>query len=184
MHIYETTLPGVLLVEPVVFRDPRGYFVETYHAQKYAEAGLGATFVQDNFSHSSRGTLRGLHYQLTKPQGKLLTVLSGAIFDVAVDIRKGSPTFGQWVGVELSQESHRQLYIPPGFAHGFCVISETAGVLYKCTDLYAPEDERGVLWNDPALNIAWPIDQPVLSKKDSAFASLRDMESDLPLYRP
>jgi len=178
----ETKLKGVVLVEPAVFEDPRGYFLETYHAGKYADGGIHGPFVQDNFSHSVRGTLRGLHYQLTHAQGKLVMALKGRIFDVAVDIRKGSPTFKQWVGVELSGENKRQLYIPPGFAHGFCVLSETADVLYKCTDVYSSKDERGIIWNDPTVAIAWPIAEPLLSRKDGAYPRLADMANELPVY--
>jgi dTDP-4-dehydrorhamnose 3,5-epimerase len=182
MKFVETALKGVVLVEPDVFEDPRGYFLETYRAGNYADGGIRSPFVQDNFSHSVRGTLRGLHYQLKHAQGKLVMALKGRIFDVAVDIRKGSPTFGRWVGTELSGDSKRQLYVPPGFAHGFCVLSETADVLYKCTDVYDPKDERGIAWNDPALAIAWPIADPLLSPKDQAYPRLADMERDLPVY--
>ncbi|OGW69636.1 MAG: dTDP-4-dehydrorhamnose 3,5-epimerase [Nitrospirae bacterium RIFCSPLOWO2_01_FULL_62_17] len=182
MKFVETNLKAVVLVEPEVFEDPRGYFLETYHAGRYAEGGIAGPFVQDNFSHSVRGTLRGLHYQLKHAQGKLVMALEGRIFDVAVDIRKGSPTFGQWVGVELSGENKRQLYIPPGFAHGFCVLSDTAAVLYKCTDVYAPQDERGIVWNDPAIAITWPVAAPLLSRKDQAYPRLADMDRDLPVY--
>jgi len=178
----ETKLNGVVLVEPDVFNDPRGYFLETYHAGKYAEGRIAGPFVQDNFSHSVRGTLRGLHYQLKRTQGKLVMALAGRVFDVAVDIRKGSPTFGQWVGVELSGENKRQLYIPPGFAHGFCVLSETADVLYKCTDVYSPKDERGIIWNDPTLAIAWPVTEPLVSQKDRSYQALRGMHKELPSY--
>lgn len=182
MQFIATKLPGVVLVEPDVFNDPRGYFLETYHAGRYAEGGIPGPFVQDNFSHSVRNTLRGLHYQLQRAQGKLVMVLEGRIFDVAVDIRKGSPTFGRWDGVELTGENKRQLYIPPGFAHGFCVLSETADVLYKCTDVYSREDERGIIWNDPALAIAWPVTAPLLSDKDRAYKRLSEMDGDLPAY--
>jgi dTDP-4-dehydrorhamnose 3,5-epimerase len=178
----DTKLKGVVLVEPDVFDDPRGYFLEAYHAGRYAEGGITGPFVQDNFSHSVRGTLRGLHYQVRHAQGKLVMALQGRIFDVAVDIRKGSPTFKQWVGVELSGENKRQLYIPPGFAHGFCVLSDTADVLYKCTDLYSREDERGIIWNDPALAIAWPVTIPLLSDKDRAYKRLSEMDGELPVY--
>lgn len=180
MKFINTKLTGVVMVEPAVFEDPRGYFLETYHAGKYAEGGIAGPFVQDNFSHSVRGTLRGLHYQLTHAQGKLVMALEGRIFDVAVDIRKGSPTFGQWVGVELSGENKRQLHVPPGFAHGFCVLSETADVLYKCTDVYSPQDERGIIWNDPTLGIQWPVADPLLSRKDGAYKRLMDMMNELP----
>jgi dTDP-4-dehydrorhamnose 3,5-epimerase len=182
MKFIDTKLKGVVLVEPDVFSDPRGYFLETYHAGRYAEGGIAGPFVQDNFSHSVRGTLRGLHYQLRHAQGKLVMALEGRIFDVAVDIRKGSPTFAQWVGVELSGENKRQLYIPPGFAHGFCVLSDTADVLYKCTDVYAPQDERGIIWNDPALGIAWPVAEPLLSKKDGAYRRLSEIGGQLPAF--
>ena len=184
MNVTTTTLPGVLLIEPAIFQDTRGHFLETYHAARYAEKGIPGPFVQDNFSHSVKGTLRGLHYQLQHAQGKLVMALTGRIFDVAVDIRKGSPTFGRWVGVELSGDNKRQLYIPPGFAHGFCVVSETADVLYKCTNLYAPKDERGIIWNDPALAIAWPVTGPILSPKDQAYKRLAGMDGDLPVYQP
>ena len=182
MKFVKMKLKGVLMVEPAVFEDPRGYFLETYHAGKYAEGGITGPFVQDNFSRSVRGTLRGLHYQLQHAQGKLVMALEGRIFDVAVDIRKGSPTFGQWIGAELSGENKHQLYIPPGFAHGFCVLSETAGVLYKCTDVYSPQDERGIIWNDPTLGIQWPVDDPLLSRKDGAYKRLMDMMNELPAY--
>ena len=183
MKFVETTLKGVVLVELDVFEDPRGYFLETYRAGTYADGGIRGPFVQDNFSHSVRGTLRGLHYQLKHAQGKLVTALTGRIFDVAVDIRRGSPTFGQWVGTELSGDNKRQLYIPPGFAHGFCVLSETADVLYKCTDVYSQKDERGIVWNDPALAIAWPIADPLLSRKDRSYQTLQEMQGELPAYR-
>ncbi len=182
MKFIDTTLKGVVLVEPDVFDDPRGYFLETYHAGKYAGGGIPGPFVQDNFSHSVRGTLRGLHYQLQHAQGKLVMALEGRIFDVAVDIRKGSPTFKQWVGVELSGDSRRQLYIPPGFAHGFCVLSDSADVLYKCTDVYSQKDERGIIWNDPAFGIQWPVTDPLLSRKDGAYKRLADMTDKLPVY--
>lgn len=183
MNFLDTKLPGVVLVEPDVFEDARGYFLETYHAAKYRQGGIPGSFVQDNLSHSVRGTLRGLHYQLPHAQGKLVMALAGRIFDVAVDIRKGSPTFGQWVGVELSGDNKRQLYIPPGFAHGFCVLSETADVLYKCTALYSPQDERGIIWNDPAIAIAWPVSDPLLSTKDRSYRTLAEMREALPAYR-
>ena len=183
MKFVETKLQGVILVELDVFEDPRGYFFEMYHAGKHADGGIRGPFVQDNFSHSVRGTLRGLHYQLQHAQGKLMMALEGRIFDVAVDIRKGSPTFGQWVGVELSGENKRQLYVPPGFAHGFCVLSDTADVLYKCTDVYSRKDERGIIWNDPALAITWPIADPLLSQKDRSYLTLQEMQKELPAYR-
>ncbi len=180
MKVAETDLPGVLLIEPAIHRDARGFLAELYHEPRYAAHGLTERFVQDNLSSSVRNTLRGLHYQRTQPQGKLITALSGTIFDVVVDIRRGSPTFGRWAGMELTADSGRQLYVPPGFAHGFCVTSETALVLYKCTEVYAPEDERGIIWNDPTLAIAWPVDQPVLSPKDRAFPRLAEIGDELP----
>jgi dTDP-4-dehydrorhamnose 3,5-epimerase len=183
MRLVPTDLPGIVVIEPKVFGDDRGYFVETWQHARYRDAGLPASFVQDNLSLSTRGVLRGLHFQNPKSQGKLVTVLQGEVYDVAVDIRVGSPTFGRWVGVVLSGESKRQIYIPPGFAHGFCVTSETALFTYKCTDLYAPEAEHGVSWNDPDLDIRWPIEQPTLSSKDSGYQRLRDLDrSILPTY--
>src|SRR5262245_35356626 len=167
MRFVPTEIPDVLVIEPKVFGDARGFFCETYHRQKYAAAGLDITFVQDNHSRSGGGVLRGLHYQIRQPQGKLLSVMAGEIFDVAVDLRRSSPTFGRWVGVHLAADTHRMLYVPPGFAHGFLVLSETADVCYKCTDLYAPEHERTLLWNDPALGVQWPLTgEPQLSDKD------------------
>jgi dTDP-4-dehydrorhamnose 3,5-epimerase len=184
MNVYRTSLEGVLLIEPRVFGDNRGYFLETYHQKKYQGAGIKQPFVQDNHSHSVRGTLRGLHYQLRHPQGKLIGVVCGAIFDVAVDIRKGSPTFGKWLGIHLSAEEHRQIFIPEGFAHGFCVLSEQADVTYKCTDLYTPGDEYGIHWNDPELAIGWPVQNPILSEKDAGYSSLSQQpEEYLPRWR-
>ena len=173
--------PEVLLIDPDVFPDPRGFFMETFHSIKYAEHGIPAVFLQDNHSRSSRGVLRGLHYQLKNPQGKLVRVVSGEVFDVAVDIRRGSPWFGKWVGAILSEENHRQMYVPPGFAHGFCTLSESADFLYKCTDLYAPGDEYGIAWDDPEIAIEWPEMDYLISDKDLANPSL--IESDhLPEY--
>lgn len=182
MKIIRTALTGVLIIEPRVFGDERGFFLETYHAKRYAEAGLPGPFVQDNHSRSAPGTVRGLHYQLEHAQGKLTRCVRGAVFDVAVDIRRGSPTFGKWVGMELSAENNRQLYIPPGFAHGFCVPSEESEVQYKCTDYYAPEDEHGVIWNDPSIGIEWRIDDPILSNKDRGYPALSPDRDDLPIY--
>jgi dTDP-4-dehydrorhamnose 3,5-epimerase len=175
-------LPEVLVVTPDVYRDSRGYFLETYHAGKYREAGIAAPFVQDNLSRSVRGTLRGLHAQRRRSQGKLVRVVEGEIFDVAVDIRRGSPAFRRWVAVHLSSENFRQCYVPPGFAHGFCVLSDVAVVEYKCTELYDPADELGVIWNDPDLSIQWPIDEPTLSIKDSSAPRLRDVLELLPVH--
>jgi dTDP-4-dehydrorhamnose 3,5-epimerase len=169
-----TALPEVVLVEPDVHRDGRGFFLETYHAQKYREAGLDAVFVQDNHSRSSRGTLRGLHAQLRRPQGKLVRAVEGEMFDVAVDIRPRSPTFGRWVGARLTGDNFHQLWIPPGFAHGFCVLSESADFHYKCTDFYVPTSERGIAWNDPDLGIPWPVTAPLLSARDAAAPRLKD----------
>jgi len=181
MKAIPTDHPEVLLVEVDVFDDARGYFMETFHAAKYVRAGLPGNFVQDNHSRSVAGVLRGLHYQLAHPQGKLMRVVSGRVFDVAVDIRRGSPRFGQWVGVELSEQNRNQLYVPPGFAHGFCVLSERADFLYKCTDLYTPGDEYGIAWDDPDLAIAWPRMDYLLSDKDRGFPRLRD-STHLPGY--
>jgi dTDP-4-dehydrorhamnose 3,5-epimerase len=187
MNVTPTRLPEVLIIEPAVHRDDRGYFVETYHASRYAAAapGLGVTFVQDNQSRSVRGTLRGLHWQIEQPQGKLVRVLSGEIFDVAVDIRPDSPRFGQWVGVTISAESFTQIYVPAGFAHGFCVTSEIAEVEYKCTDFYNKSAERGLIWNDPEVGIEWPdvAAPPILSPRDQqhpTLAELRTMDNALP----
>lgn len=177
MQITATELAGVFLIEPRVFEDERGYFLETYHRQRFAEAGIDVEFVQDNFSHSRRGVLRGLHYQLEHPQGKLVRVVRGEIFDVAVDLRRNSPTFGRWTGAVLNETNHRQLYIAPGFAHGFCVLSDAADVVYKCTDFYAPRHERTLLWNDPALGIEWPVVQPLISVKDRAGLPLATAET-------
>lgn len=173
MKIFETTLPEVKIIEPRVFEDPRGVFMETWHQARYQEYGLPVHFVQDNQSFSIYGTLRGLHFQNPQPQGKLIQVLQGEVFDVAVDIRVGSPTFGRWVGVFLSEDNRHQLYIPEGFAHGFCVTGESAVVSYKCTDFYNPRAEGGVLWNDPEIGIRWPILAPILSPRDAAHLSLR-----------
>jgi dTDP-4-dehydrorhamnose 3,5-epimerase len=183
MKVVATDHPEVLLVEPAVFHDTRGLFKEMFHAEKYQASGLPGAFVQDNLSRSTQGVLRGLHYQLNQPQGKLVSVVAGEVLDVAVDIRKGSPHFGQWVGVVLSGDNHRQLYIPPGFAHGFCVISESADFLYKCTDFYAPGDEYGIIWNDPDVGIEWPQMDFLLSGSDSTLPRLCDSEY-LPAYQP
>lgn len=183
MNVIRTELPEVLVIEPRVYRDERGFFLETYHAQRYQTAGLSVEFVQDNHSRSTYGTLRGLHAQRRNPQGKLVRVIEGEIFDVAVDIRRGSPTFGKWVGVTLSQENFRQCYIPPGFAHGFCVLSPIAQVAYKCTDYYDPTDELGIRWNDPDINVKWPIGNPQLSAKDSTASYLRSVFDQLPAFQ-
>jgi dTDP-4-dehydrorhamnose 3,5-epimerase len=176
MKVITTQLPGVVLIEPKLFGDARGFFLETFNAQRYAEmAGIQEAFVQDNQSFSAKGVLRGLHFQRQFPQGKLVYVTSGAVFDVAVDIRQDSPTFKQWVGVTLTAENHQQFYVPPGFAHGFCVLSETAHFHYKCTDYYHPEDEGSLRWNDPEVQIEWPLDSPLLSAKDATAPFLKDL---------
>jgi dTDP-4-dehydrorhamnose 3,5-epimerase len=174
----ETELPGVLILKPHVFRDARGFFAETYHAQKFADLGISVNFVQDNHSCSSCGTLRGLHYQLHRPQAKLCRVIRGEVFDVAVDIRRGSPTFGKWWGATLSSKEMNQVFIPAGFAHGFVVLSETAEFLYKCSDFYDSASEKGIAWNDPDLNVEWPTAVPLLSAKDSRYPNLREISSD------
>jgi dTDP-4-dehydrorhamnose 3,5-epimerase len=182
MRFFPTELPEVLLIEPDVYRDERGFFLETYHARRYQAAGIPGVFVQDNHSRSVRSTLRGLHAQRQRPQGKLIRVLQGEIFDVAVDIRRGSPTFCRWVGIRLSADNFRQIYVPPGFAHGFCVISDTADVAYKCTELYDSSDELGVRWNDPAIGIVWPVSEPLLSEKDRAAPALAELNHLLPVF--
>lgn len=183
MKITETLLPGVLLIAPDVIEDNRGFFQEVYSKQRYRDVGISSIFVQDNHSRSSKGVLRGLHFQLNYPQGKLVRVVSGEVFDVAVDVRVGSPTFGEASWATLSGENHLQFYIPPGFAHGFCVLSEIADFEYKCTDYYHPDDEGGVLWSDSDLNIPWPIEHPKLSAKDRSYSRLRDTpEKLLPHY--
>jgi len=174
MKVTETPLPGVRVIELDSFGDARGFFFELYHARRYLEVGIDQPFVQDNFSRSAKDTLRGLHYQEPHPQGKLVQVFQGAVYDVAVDIRRGSPTFGRWFGIELSAENRRQLWIPPGFAHGFCVISPSADFFYKCTEYYAPAGDRVIAWNDPDLGIPWPTQSPLLSKKDAAAKPLSD----------
>ena len=178
MNIIPTAIPEVLVIEPKVFGDARGFFFESYNEQAFAQAtGLRVNFVQDNHSRSARGVLRGLHYQLQQPQGKLVRVVRGSVFDVAVDIRRTSPTFGKWVGVELSEENQRQMWVPPGFAHGFLVTSDSADFLYKTTDYYAPTHERCIAWNDPALAITWPaVVTPVLSAKDQQGLPLAQAE--------
>ena len=184
LRIIKSAIPDVMIIEPEVFGDRRGFFIETYHQRKYAENGLDRTFVQDNHSHSSQGVIRGLHYQLNHPQGKLVFVVKGVIFDVAVDIRRGSPTFGHWVGEILSEENNRRMFIPEGFAHGFCVLSDTVDFMYKCSDFYHPEDDRGVNWSDETLSIDWPIKDPVLSDRDASLPMLHDVQEELlPVYK-
>ena len=177
-QVNPTNIPDVLIIEPKVFGDSRGFFFESFNAKNFASAtGLSVSFVQDNYSRSAKGVLRGLHYQVEQTQGKLVQVSQGAVFDVTVDIRKSSPTFGRWVGCELSEANHRQLWIPPGFAHGFMVLSESADFLYKTTDYYAPQHERCIAWNDPSIGIVWPSDiNPLLSAKDQQGVSLAAAE--------
>ena len=184
MRVTPIDIHGVLLLEPSVISDHRGCFLETYHEQRYRDAGITEQFVQDNCSRSIRNTMRGLHFQEPHGQGKLVMALEGTVYDVVVDIRKGSPTFGKWYGVELSGKNLHQLYIPPGCAHGFCVTSETATFLYKCTAYYSPRDERGISWNDPALGIRGPISEPILSPKDQAYRTIKEMDPELPVYTP
>lgn len=179
MKVTETDLPGVLIFEPRVFTDLRGQFFETWSRKRYEDAGIRYEFLQDNVSYSCRGTLRGLHYQHPHGQGKLVQVLAGEVYDVAVDIRSGSPTFGRSIGVVLSDENHKQMFIPPGFAHGFCVLSEEALFLYKCADYYEYSCEGGVLWNDPDLGIVWPVREPLLSQKDAKYLRLKDIDQSL-----
>lgn len=182
MNIEETSLPGVKLITPRVFGDARGFFLETFSAARYAEAGIGPAFVQDNWSRSAKNILRGLHLQHPDAQGKLVSVMSGAVYDVAVDVRVGSPHFGKWFGCELSESNKQQLWIPPGFAHGFCVLSAQADFVYKCTQLYAPQNEVSVLWSDPAIAIDWPVKEPLLSKKDAAALTLAELTERLPRF--
>jgi dTDP-4-dehydrorhamnose 3,5-epimerase len=185
MQILSTELDGVVIIEPKVFGDPRGFFLESWNADRYRAAGLPGTMVQDNLSSSMQGVLRGLHYQYPEPQGKLVYVLAGAVFDVAVDIRVGSPSFGRWTGVELSAENKRQLFIPEGFAHGFCVTSDRALFAYKCTRPYRPQYDRGIAWNDPEIGVRWPLAAPHLSEKDAQAPRLRDVSADnLPRWTP
>ena len=176
-------LPEIIVIDPDVHRDERGHFLEVFRKQRYAKHGIINDFVQDNLSYSTKGVLRGLHYQLGKPQGKLVWVVHGEVFDVAIDIRRGSPTFGKWVGMILSSTQCRQIFIPQGFAHGFCVVSEYATMLYKCTEYYAPNEEHGIRWDDPTLAIDWPPMNPIVSKKDRQYPSLKDIpENELPLF--
>jgi len=175
MNIITTSIEDVLIIEPAVFKDNRGFFMETYHHERYQEYGISRVFVQDNLSFSIQGTLRGLHYQVKQPQAKLVQVITGEIFDVAVDIRPGSSTFGKWTGAYLSDQNKRQLFIPEGFAHGFCVMSKTAHFLYKCSDFYAPEDECGINWADSDIGIEWPVKNPIVSEKDRKNPKFYDL---------
>jgi dTDP-4-dehydrorhamnose 3,5-epimerase len=172
MKIITTSIEGILIIEPKIFKDNRGFFMETYNQKRYNAYGINTTFVQDNLSYSLKNTLRGLHFQIKHPQSKLVQVISGEIFDVAVDLRSGSATFGKWTGIHLSDENRRQMFIPKGFAHGFCVLSEFALFYYKCSDFYAPEDEGGIIWSDPDIGIEWPVENPIISEKDNQFQKL------------
>lgn len=176
-------LPDIIVLDPDIHQDKRGHFLEVYQKKRYASHGITDSFVQDNLSYSTKGVLRGLHYQLDKPQGKLVWVVHGEVFDVAVDIRHGSPTFGKWSGMTLSSKQYRQMFVPQGFAHGFCVVSESASVLYKCTEYYAPQTERGIRWDDLSLGIKWPEMDPIVSKKDRQYPALKDIpHNELPVF--
>jgi dTDP-4-dehydrorhamnose 3,5-epimerase len=175
VKVSETPLPGALVVQPKVFGDARGFFLETFHQAKFEAKGLPTQFVQDNWSRSAKDTLRGLHFQHPKGQGKLVWCVRGAVYDVIVDIRRGSPAFGKWFGVELSEGNKKQLWVPPGFAHGFCVLSDEADFVYKCTELYAAEHEQALLWNDPAVGVEWPVSAPLLSAKDQKGSRLAEL---------
>jgi len=185
LQILPTAIPEVRVIAPRVFGDERGYFLETYRQSTFAEFGIICEFVQDNHSFSTKGTLRGLHYQITHAQAKLCRVITGRVLDIAVDIRWGSPTFGRWVGMELSEENHHMAFIPAGFAHGFAVLSDTAHFLYKCSNYYDPAGERGIVWNDPQIGIEWPLQEPLLSPKDSRYPTLAQIApADLPVFEP
>ena len=178
MEVISTNLDHVMIIKPDVHGDHRGFFMETHQNERYGQCGITTTFVQDNLSFSVKNTLRGLHYQISRPQAKLVQVVTGEIYDVVVDIRAGSVTFGHWVGVRLSEENKHQLYIPAGMAHGFCVLSDRAHFMYKCSDVYVPEDEGGILWSDPAIDIDWPISEPIISEKDMQFPTLEEVPSN------
>lgn len=178
MRVEHTQLPGVLLIEPRCFRDERGFFLESFQAERYRANGIADVFVQDNHSHSRQGVLRGVHFQIRFPQAQLVTIMRGRIFDVAVDLRPASATFGRWYGVELGDEGPRQLYMAPGFGHGFCVLSEFADIHYKVSQFYDPRDEGGVVWNDPEIGIHWPIEAPIVSKRDSGYPGLRELDRE------
>ncbi len=178
MEIKSNSIDGIIIIEPEIHRDNRGYFMETYHQKRYVKAGVNRIFVQDNISSSIQGTLRGLHFQIKHPQAKLVQVVSGEIFDVAVDLRPGSPTFGKWTGIHLSDQNRLQFFIPEGFAHGFCVLSDTAVFFYKCSEFYAPDDEGGIIWSDPEIGISWPFKTPIISEKDKQLSPLSLLEPD------
>ncbi len=178
MKIITTSIEGILIIEPKTFRDKRGFFMETYNQNRYSESGINTTFVQDNLSYSLKNTLRGLHFQIKHPQAKLIQVISGEIFDVAVDLRPGSATFGKWTGIHLSDENRRQVFIPEGFAHGFFVLSEFALFYYKCSDFYAPGDEGGIIWSDPDIGIEWPGENPIISEKDKQYQKLSGLTAE------
>ena len=175
MNIISGSMEGLFIIEPKIFEDKRGFFMETYNQKRYNASGINTTFVQDNLSYSLKNTLRGLHFQIKHPQAKLIQVISGEIFDVAVDLRPGSSTFGKWTGVHLSDENRRQVFIPEGFAHGFCVLSEFALFHYKCSNFYAPDDEGGIIWSDPDIGIEWPVKNPIISEKDKQYQKLVDL---------
>lgn len=175
-NFIETKVKDIYIIEPTVFGDNRGFFMETYHYNEFKKAGLGMNFVQDNHSKSKKGVLRGLHFQKNHPQSKLVRVIKGAVYDVAVDVRKGSPTFGKWFGIELTEINKKAFYVPKGFAHGFITLEDETEFVYKCTDYYYPEDEGGLIWNDPNLNISWPIDTPILSEKDKKWPTLEELD--------
>jgi len=178
MKIITTSIEGILVIEPKTFKDKRGFFMETYHRNRYIESGINTTFVQDNLSCSLKNTVRGLHFQIKHPQAKLIQVISGEIFDVAVDLRPGSTTFGKWTGIYLSDENRHQVFIPEGFAHGFCVLSESALFYYKCSDIYAPDDEGGIIWSDPDIGIEWPVENPIISEKDNRYQKLSGLTAE------
>ena len=178
MKIITTSIKGILIIEPVTFRDKRGFFMETYNRNRYNASGINATFVQDNLSCSLKNTVRGLHFQIKHPQAKLIQVITGEIFDVAVDLRPGSATFGKWIGILLSDENRLQVFVPEGFAHGFCVLSEFALFYYKCSDFYAPDDEGGIIWSDPDIGIEWPVENPIISEKDKQYQKLSGLTAE------
>ena len=178
MKVITTSIEGILIIEPKTFKDNRGFFMETYNQKRYNASGINTTFVQDNLSYSLKNTLRGLHFQIKHPQAKLIQVISGEIFDVAVDLRSDSATFGKWTGIHLSDENKRQMFIPEGFAHGFCVLSEFALFYYKCSDFYAPEDEGGIIWSAPDIGVEWPVENPIISEKDNQFQKLSGLTAE------